>query len=152
MNLPVLGPTRWRTSHTHTHIHTHTHTCRVLHLCHSIWTSCSWVQFCAYLYCKNRKMVFYAFFHKIQALSWIYWTDCNEIWYLEECITTEIVRYVSTSLVLVQYNLPHFTSAENVIFISLKNGSYTGRSHFMSWLLSCKTSCESKSWNRENQK
>jgi len=34
-------------TYTHTNTHTNTHTRTVSHLCHSTWTSCSWVQFCA---------------------------------------------------------------------------------------------------------
>jgi len=78
-------------------------------------------------------MVFYVFFPKIQALLFIYLTDCSQIWYLEkERITRETVWYISVSLAMVQYNLPHFTSAQNVIFIFLTNGSHTGSSRFMS--------------------
>ena len=112
--------------------HTHTHTRTVLHLCHSTWTSCSWVQFCAQFYCKNRKTVFYVFFPKIQALLFIYWTDCSQIWHLEkEHTARETVGYISVLLAMVQYNLPHFTSAQNVILIFLTNGSHTGRSRFV---------------------
>ena len=160
MDLPVLRPTRW-TSHTYVHAPTrpqrsppptHKDTCTWSYTYASALglpaVECNSVQ---NFTVRTEKWYFMCSFIKYKPFSEFTELIAMRFGTRRGILHLKLYSNITVSFALVQYNLPHFTLAQNVTFIFLTNGSHTGGFHFMSGLHSWKTSPNMISWKSKTK-